>query len=150
MKNVKPLSPYEIFNANCEAGNDKELMIRDLVESYNLRIISRQEPGAICAVGALESIYDKYGYDILDHVLSLIIATWEGEQKNDYPKNLVKAKLLKLNSMHVEYVLDCMKNNTTKIKKIRPYLLATLFNAPSTMSSYYQAEVNHDMACGLI
>ena len=40
-------------------------------------------------------------------------------------------------------MLDCMKNNTTKIKNIRPYLLATLFNAPSTMSSYYQAEVNH-------
>ena len=82
MKNVKPLLPYEIFNANCEAGNDKELTIRGLVESYNLKITSGAAPGCICAVGALESIYDKYGYDMLDHVLQLIIATWEGEPKS--------------------------------------------------------------------
>lgn len=82
MKNVKPLLPYEIFNANCEAGNDKELMIRGLVESYNLRIAPGSAPGCICAVGALESIHDKYGYPMLDHVLRLIIATWEGEPKS--------------------------------------------------------------------
>lgn len=82
MKNVKPLLPYEIFNANCEAGNDKELLIRGLVESYNLKISPGTAPGCICAVGALESIYDKYGYNMLDHVLRLIIATWEGEPKS--------------------------------------------------------------------
>ena len=82
MKNVKPLLPYEIFNANCEAGNDKELLIRGLVESYNLKISPGSSPGCICAVGALESIYDKYGYEMLDHVLRLIIATWEGEPKS--------------------------------------------------------------------
>ena len=81
-KNVKPLLPYEIFNANCEAGNDKELLIRSLVESYNLRIAPGSAPGCICAVGALESIYNKYGYNMLDHVLQLIIATWEGEAKS--------------------------------------------------------------------
>ena len=82
MKNVKPLLPYEIFNANCEAGNDRELLIRGLVESYNLRIAPGSAPGCICAVGALGSIYDKYGYNMLDHVLQLIIATWEGEPKS--------------------------------------------------------------------
>ena len=82
MKNVKPLSPYEIFNANCEAGNDKELLIRGLVESYNLKIGPGAAPGCICAVGALESIYNKYGYNMLDHVLRLIIITWEGEPKS--------------------------------------------------------------------
>ena len=82
MKNVKPLLPYEIFNANCEAGNDKELLIRGLVESYNLKIAPGSAPGCICAVGALESIHDKYGYQMLDHVLRLIIATWEGEPKS--------------------------------------------------------------------
>ncbi len=81
MKNVKPLLPYEIFNANCEAKNDKELIIRGLVESYGLKIAPGSAPGCICAVGALESIYDKYGYNQLDHVLQLIIATWEGEPK---------------------------------------------------------------------
>ncbi len=82
MKNVKPLLPIEIFNANCEAGNNKELMIRGLVESYDLRIAASSGPGCINAVGTLESIYDKYGYDMLDRVLKLIIMTWEGEQKS--------------------------------------------------------------------
>ena len=82
MKNVKPLLPYEIFNANCEAGNDKELLIRGLVESYSLKIAPGSAPGCICAVGALENIHDKYGYNMLDRVLRLIIATWEGEPKS--------------------------------------------------------------------
>lgn len=83
MKNVKQLLPYEIFIANCEAGNDKTLMIKGLVESYNLHLTSGGSmPGSICAVGALERIYDKYGYNMLDHVLRLIIVTWEGEPKS--------------------------------------------------------------------
>ena len=82
MKNVKPLSPYDVFNGHCQAGNNKELMIKGLVESYNLQVSSKTGPGLICAVGALESIYDKYGYDMLEKVLKLIIMTWEGEQKS--------------------------------------------------------------------
>ena len=82
LKNVKPLLPYEIFNANCEAGNDKELLIKGLVESYDLRIAPGTAPGCICAVGALNTIYEKYGYEMLDHVLKLIIMTWEGEPKS--------------------------------------------------------------------
>lgn len=82
MKNVKPLAPIEIFNANCEAGNNKELVIRGLVESYNLKVMASSAHGSIAAVGALESIYDKYGYEMLDHVLKLIIATWQGEPKS--------------------------------------------------------------------
>ncbi len=62
LKNVKPLLPYEIFNANCEAGNDRELIIKGLVESYDLRIAQGTAPGCICAVGTLGTIYDKYGY----------------------------------------------------------------------------------------
>ncbi len=57
MKNVKPLLPIEIFNANCEAGNIKELMIKGLVESYDLKISASSTPGCISAVGALENIY---------------------------------------------------------------------------------------------
>ena len=82
MKNVKALQPIEIFNANCEAGNNKALMIKGLVESYNLKISASSAPGCITAVSALERIYNKYGYDLLDHVLKLIIITWEGEQKS--------------------------------------------------------------------
>lgn len=63
----------------------------------------------------------------------------------EYPKELVKSKLLKLDSSHIEYVMMCMDNNTTKIHNIRKYLLAALFNAPSTIDSYYMSLVNHDM-----
>ena len=82
MKYVKPLLPYEIFMANIEAGNDKQLIIRDLVESYDLTITSTTAPGGICAVATLENIHDKYGYHMLDHVIRLIAATWEGASQS--------------------------------------------------------------------
>ena len=65
---------------------------------------------------------------------------------NDYPAEIVRSKLLKLNSEHIRFVMDCLKQNTTRIRNIRQYLLAMLFNAPSTMNSYYTALVAHDMA----
>ena len=65
---------------------------------------------------------------------------------SDYPAEVVRSKLLKLNSEHIRFVTDCLKQNTTRIRNIRQYLLAMLFNAPSTMNSYYAALVAHDMA----
>ena len=65
---------------------------------------------------------------------------------NNYPAEVVRSKLLKLNSEHIRFVMDCLKQNTTRIRNIRQYLLAALFNAPSTMNSYYTALVAHDMA----
>jgi len=64
---------------------------------------------------------------------------------DDYPAELVKSKLLKINSEHIEYVLDSLKRNTTEVRNIKKYMLAVLFNAPSTIDSYYSALVNHDM-----
>lgn len=89
MKYVKPLLPYEIFIANIEAGSEKHLLIRDLVESYNLRIASSGCAGAICAVSTLEQIYDRYGFQVLDHVLRLIIGTWEGSP-NSFSSNIMR------------------------------------------------------------
>lgn len=68
--------------------------------------------------------------------------TISGQQ---YPRELVKSRFLKLNMAHVEYVMECLRKNTTKIYNIKAYLLAALFNAGATMSNYYRAEVNHDM-----
>ncbi len=82
MKNVKALHPVEIFKANCEAGNEKELTIKALVESYDLKISASTTPGTVAAVGTLEKIYDRHGYSVLDRVISLIIMTWEGENKS--------------------------------------------------------------------
>ena len=65
---------------------------------------------------------------------------------NDYPAEIVRAKLLKLTGEHIRFVMDCLRKNTTQIRNIRQYLLTALFNAPSTMNSYYTALVAHDMA----
>ena len=86
----------------------------------------------------------------LDEIVSLILETVCTKRKtiriagDDYPAELVKSKFMKLNSSHVEFVLDCMRENTTKIRNIKQYLKAVLFNAPSTIDSYYTALVNHD------
>jgi hypothetical protein len=63
----------------------------------------------------------------------------------DIPKNVVQSRFEKYDMDLIQYVCECLGNNTTKIKNIRSYLLTTLYNAPTTISSYYQAEVNHDM-----
>lgn len=78
-KCVKPLVPYEIFMANLEAGNDMQLIIKDLVESYDLVIGATRGINTICAVSSLEYIYEKYGFHVLDRTLRLAVSTWEGE-----------------------------------------------------------------------
>lgn len=90
MKFVKSLVPYEVFMANIEAQNQEQLMIRDLVESYGMTISSKRAPGHICAVSTLEAIYEKYGYQVLNRVLRLIIGTWEGDM-NSFSANIMNA-----------------------------------------------------------
>ena len=92
-----------------------------------------------------------YDHEMVEGIFELILETVLS--KNDeitiaggvYPNNFVKSKFLKLNYSHVEYVIACLGKNTTKVRNIKSYLLASLFNAGSTISSYYRAEVNHDM-----
>ena len=79
MKYVKPLTPYEIFLANIEAGNDQQLIIKELVESYGLVLSNKKAPNNIAAITTIETIYEKYWYQILSNVLRIVIATWEGE-----------------------------------------------------------------------
>lgn len=88
----------------------------------------------------LDEILDLLTETVCTQKSSLIIAG------DTYPATVVKSKLLKLNSEHIEYVIDCMHTNTTDIRNIKKYLLAALFNAPSTIDSYYTSKVNHDMA----
>ncbi len=89
-KYVKTLVPFEIFMAHIEAEDEKYLLIRDLVESYNLSISSSKAPGSICAVATLEQIYDKFGYHVLDRTLRLCVGTWEGEI-NSFSGNILNA-----------------------------------------------------------
>ena len=79
MRFTKQLTPFEVFNANLEAGNEEQLTIKELVESYDLKLYHNMRQGCICAVSALESIFSKYGYHTLDQTLYLVVATWEGD-----------------------------------------------------------------------
>lgn len=88
-KYVKSLAPYEIFMANIEAGNEQQLTIKSLVESYGLTISSTKSPGAICAISSLEFIYEKYGFHVLDRTIRLCIGAWEGES-NSLSSNMLK------------------------------------------------------------
>lgn len=100
----------------------------------------------------LDVLLERYSSDrdLVKGIYELILETVlvKGDSvliaSNQYPRELVKSKFLKLDFMHIEYVISCFKSNTTKVKNIKKYLLAALFNAPSTMDGYYSAEVSHD------
>ena len=114
-----------------------------------------------------EIIKDNIAYDILlqdrsldrdrlNEIVDLMLETVCTARKkiriagDDYPAELVKSKFMKLNSEHIRFVLDCMQENTTKIRNIKQYLKAVLFNAQSTIDSYYTSLVAHDMASGAL
>ena len=98
----------------------------------------------------------KFDTDRLDEIVDLMLETVCTRRKtiriagDDYPAELVKAKFMKLDSEHIRFVLNCMQENTTKIRNIKQYLKAVLFNAPSTIGSYYTSLVSHDMASGVL
>ena len=88
----------------------------------------------------------------LDEIVDLMVETLCSTRPtlsvagDNLPASLVKERLLKINCMHIQYVMDSLKSNTTPVRNIKRYLLTVLFNAPSTMNSYYTALVAHDMA----
>lgn len=106
----------------------------------------------------MDILYERYPYDreTLDAIMNLMLDDICSKRKtiriagDDKPVNVVKAQFLKINSMHLEYVMDCMKKNPAKVRNIKQYLLAAIYNAPLTMQSYYQVWVNNDMAEGHI
>ena len=97
-----------------------------------------------------------YDHDRIDEIVDLILETVCTRRRtiriagDDYPAELVKSKFMKLESEHIRFVLDCMRENTTKIRNIKQYLRAALFNAPSTIGNYYTSLVAHDMASGAL
>ena len=89
--------------------------------------------------------------EILDEIVELLEDTLASRREEvcigsgEFPKEIVRNRILKLNSEHIKYVIDRLKNNTSKVRNIRAYLLTMLYNAPVTMNSYYLAEVNCDL-----
>ena len=109
-----------------------------------------------------EVILENIGYEYLiqdshidreqlDEIAELIVDTVCSARKtirvagDDYPAEVVKSRFMKLDSSHVQYVMDCMRDNTTYVRNIKKYLLAALYNAPVTISNYYSSLVQHDM-----
>ena len=86
----------------------------------------------------------------LTEIVDLMVETLCTTQKsirisgNNYPAELVKKRLLEINSLHIQFVFDCMKQNHTKVKNIKKYMLAVLFNAKTTMENYYSALCQYD------
>ena len=139
---------------------NKDISIKESIHSDHF---SAKPIGMETAEAYRDIIKSNIEYDILvqdsninrrqlDEIVELIQETLCSARKririagDEYPSELVKAKFLKLDSSHIQYVFECMKKNTTEVRNIRKYMLAVLFNAPSTIDNYYTALVNHDMA----
>ena len=94
--------------------------------------------------------------DILTEILELMVDTVCTTRStvrisgDDKPAEVVKSQFLKLDSEHIRFVMDGLKENTTRIRNMRQYLLATLYNAPLTIGNYYRSLVSHDMSEGFI
>ena len=94
---------------------------------------------------------ERYVSDCMDEDVELMLEVILSKRPyiriagDDFPREVVRSRFLKINSSHLEYVFDCIDKNTTKVGNIKAYLLAALYNAPATMDSYYRAEVNHDL-----
>lgn len=94
----------------------------------------------------------QYGYEDIDGVVELMVDTLFSTRPTiriggeEIPTEQVKNRFLLLGYEHLEYVFDCLRRNTTQVRNIRAYLLTALYNAPATISNYYQAEVQHDFS----
>lgn len=101
-----------------------------------------------------EILSERYPVERLDEIVDIASEALCSKRstfslgKDTYPYALVKDRLLRLDSSHIEYILDCIDGNTTDIRNIKPYMLKTLINAPATMDSYYRTKVNHDLYGG--
>ena len=152
-KSKKDLSSTEGSNpvlSTPQAPRDSDGMGRDWMrerESYRELILENIEYDYLIQSHQLDR-------DRLDELVELMVDTVCSRREtiriagDDYPAEVVKSQFLKLDSSHIEYVLDRMRENTTYVRNIKKYLLAALYNAPATIGSYYTSLVSHDLYGG--
>lgn len=135
--NPYPINSYPINPVTDQMGTDGMDVYREIVKgNIEYDIMKDNFP---------------YDHERLDEIVELMAETLASKKAtfciagDTYPASTVKFKLLRINSLHIQYVFECLNKNTTEVRNIKKYLLATLFNAPSTMGSYYKAQVNRDM-----
>ena len=165
--------PTEDFPAQDESIEDKAMLYKELNKSRTkesitylsnpYQSITEESPDVMGYDEARETVKENIEYETLserypverlDEIVDIASEALCSKRssfslgKDTYPYALVKDRLLRLDSSHIEYILDCIDGNTTDIRNIKPYLLKTLINAPATMDSYYRTKVNHDLYGG--
>lgn len=117
------------------------------IENYRELILENIE------YDCLKQRYPLY-LDDLNEIVELLVETVCARRKTtrisgaDFPHEIVRSRFLKLDSSHIEFVMDCLQKNTTQVRNMKQYLLAVLFNAPITMNNHFTSLVNHDMHAG--
>ena len=117
------------------------------IENYQELILENIE------YDCLKQRYPLY-LDDLNEIVELLVETVCARRKTtrisgaDFPHEIVRSRFLKLDSSHIEFVMDCLQKNTTQVRNMKQYLLAVLFNAPTTMNNHFTSLVNHDMHAG--
>ena len=114
--------------------------------------------GYVASNISLDILKQKYPYrqELLEQIVALIVDVLCSSSskicvgKTDKPANVVKSQFMKLKYEHIEYVIDALQSNTTKVRNMRQYLITSLYNAPFTMDAHYEAEYRHDHANGKI
>ena len=125
----------------------RDVMSVSEMENYRDLILENIEYDHLCRE------FTTYRED-LDEIVELMVETVCAKRKttriagSDFPHEVVRSRFLKLDCSHIEFVMECLRNNTTEIRNMKQYLLAVLFNAPTTISNHYTAQVNHDMYAG--
>ena len=164
----KPPTPYtenpdmEEQNPEIPAQINKDSKNTYLSKTYSIPSVVTKRSGADETEAYREIVKENIGYDILvaekpdardriDEILELIVETVSTSKNHvrvagaDLPAEVVRSRFMKLDADHIRFVLDCLSENTTKIRNIKQYLLTTLYNAPTTIGNYYSSLVRHDL-----
>ena len=158
------IQEFPISQSNKTDINKTDFNETDIIQSYQIQSRSPVSPDKRDVIEEMkiyrELIQERIEYkyheqEDVDELVELMVEVMMMPDDStiriagvDKPVALVKNRFMKLNYSHIEYVLFCLHRNTTKVGNIKAYLLTTLYNAPLTISNYYQAEVNHDMYGG--
>ena len=125
----------------------RDAMSMEEMQDYRELILENIEYDYLCRE------FSTYRED-LDEIVELMVETVCAKRKttriagSDFPHEVVRSRFLKLDSEHIRFVMDGMQKNTTEVRNMKQYLLAVLFNAPTTISNHYTVQVNHDMNTG--
>ena len=140
--------PFRDCAADClPERKGRDAMSLTEIESYRELIQENIE------YDCLKQRYPLY-LDDLNEIVELLVETVCAKRKTtrisgaDFPHEIVRSRFLKLDSSHIEFVMDCLQKNTTQVRNMKQYLLAVLFNAPTTMNNHFTSLVNHDMHAG--